>query len=151
MRVARETGSVRHARIQCRRTLSHRELETKAPVDDETKVANLKSRVRTFCEARDWDQFHGPKDLAIGLATEAGELLEIFRFLSDEQCAAKLADPESRRAIENELADVFFFLLRFAQRFDIDLDAALAAKMKLNAERYPVEKSRGKNLKYGDL
>ncbi len=61
--------------------------------------------LRTFCEARDWDQFHGPKDLAIGLATEAGELLEIFRFLSDEQCDAKLADPESRQAIENELAD----------------------------------------------
>jgi NTP pyrophosphatase (non-canonical NTP hydrolase) len=120
-------------------------------VDHDTKVADLKSRVRTFCEARDWDQFHGPKDLAIGLATEASELLEIFRFLSGEQCAAKLADPESRQAIENELADVLFFLLRFAQRFDIDLDDALSAKMKLNAERYPVEKSRGKNLKYGDL
>ncbi len=63
----------------------------------------------------------------------------------------KLANPDSRQAIENELADVLFFLLRFAQRFDIDLDDALAAKMKLNAERYPVEKSRGKNLKYGDL
>jgi NTP pyrophosphatase (non-canonical NTP hydrolase) len=120
-------------------------------VDEQSEVADLKSQVRTFCEARDWDQFHGPKDLAIGLATEASELLEIFRFLSDEQCAAKLVDPASRQAIENELADVLFFLLRFAQRFDIDLTDALAAKMKLNAQRYPIEKSRGKNLKSGDL
>jgi NTP pyrophosphatase (non-canonical NTP hydrolase) len=120
-------------------------------VDDQAKVADLKSQIRVFCEARDWDQFHGPKDLAIGLATEASELLELFRFLSDEQCAAKLVDSESRQEIENELADVLFFLLRFAQRFDIDLDDALAAKMTSNAERYPVEKARGKNLKYGDL
>jgi NTP pyrophosphatase (non-canonical NTP hydrolase) len=74
-------------------------------VDTETPIADLKSQVRTFCESRDWDQFHGPKDLAIGLVTEASEVLEIFRFLSDEQCAAKLADPASRQAIENELAD----------------------------------------------
>jgi len=114
-------------------------------------VEDLMATVRSFCEARDWDQFHTPKDLAIGLATEASELLEIFRFLSDEQSAAKLADPESRQAIENELADVLFFLLRFSQRFDIDLSEALATKMALNAKRYPVEKSRGKNLKSTDL
>jgi NTP pyrophosphatase (non-canonical NTP hydrolase) len=120
-------------------------------MDSETTIAELEAQVRSFCEARDWDQFHGPKDLAIGLATEAGELLEVFRFLSDEQCARRLTEPETRQEIEHELADVLFFLLRFAQRFDIDLSDALAAKMRLNAERYPVEKSRGKNLRHGEL
>jgi len=120
-------------------------------VDRETTLDNVKTQVRTFCEARDWDQFHTPKDLAIGLATEASALLEIFRFLTDEQSAAKLDDPKSRQAIEHEFADVLFFLLRFAQRFDIDLSEALATKMALNAKRYPVEKSRGKNLKDTDL
>ena len=120
-------------------------------MDEQTTVADLRAQVRAFCEARDWDQFHGPKDLAIGLSTEAGELLEIFRFLSDAECEQKLTDPTSRRQIENELADTLFFLLRFAQRFNIDLAEALATKMKLNAERYPVDKSRGKNLKHTEL
>jgi len=85
------------------------------------------------------------------LATEASELLEVFRFLSNEQCASRLTEPETRQEIEHELADVLFSILRFAQRFDIDLSDALAAKMELNAERYPGEKSRGKNVRDGEL
>jgi NTP pyrophosphatase (non-canonical NTP hydrolase) len=114
-------------------------------------LTELQAVVRRFCEERDWDQFHGAKDLAIGVSTEAAELLEHFRFLDDAQVAALLADAIKRGAVEDELADVLFFLLRFAQRFDVDLAAALERKMKKNAEKYPVAKSKGRNAKYDAL
>ncbi len=114
-------------------------------------LQDLSDIVQTFCEARDWDQFHGPKDLAIGVITEASELLEHFRFQSDEQALALLNDPKSREEIEEELADVFFFLLRFSQRFDIDLNSALKRKVEKSARKYPVEKAKGKNAKYTKL
>lgn len=107
--------------------------------------------ITQFCEERDWDQFHGPKDLAIGLVTEASELLEIFRFQSEEQSKSLLTSAEARESISDELADVYFFLLRFAGRNGFDLDKALRKKMAKNAKKYPVEKSRGSNKKYTEL
>ncbi len=81
----------------------------------------LSSKIKQFCEERDWDQFHNPKDLAIGLVTEASELLEIFRFKSPEEIAEILREPKEKTKIEDELADVLFFILRFSERFSIDL------------------------------
>ena len=117
----------------------------------ESDLKDLTALVQAFCAERDWDRFHGPKDLAIGAVTEAAELLEIFRFQSDEECAAMLKDPEKREAIGDELADVLFFALRFAARFDFDLAQALARKIEKNARKYPVEKARGRNVKYDAL
>lgn len=114
-------------------------------------IGELTKRVQDFCEARDWDQFHGPKDLAIGVITEASELLEHFRFQSDEQALALLSDPHFKEEIEDELADVLFFLLRFSQRFDVDLTKALLRKIEKSEQKYPVEKSKGKNTKYTKL
>lgn len=114
-------------------------------------IDELKLHVKSFCEARDWDQFHGPKDLAIGVSTEAAELLEHFRFQTDEQALALLNDPHSREEIEDELADVLFFLLRFSQRFDVDLNKALIRKIEKSERKYPVEKAKGKNTKYTKL
>ena len=111
----------------------------------------LKLTVQTFCEARDWDQFHGPKDLAIGVITEAAELLEHFRFQSNEQALALLNDPHIKEEIEDELADVLFFLLRFSQRFDVDLTTALLRKIEKSERKYPVEKAKGNNTKYTKL
>lgn len=119
--------------------------------DQTTTIAELKEDLRAFCEARDWDQFHDPKELAIGLSTEAAELLEHFRFQSSEQMTALLADPKSRAAIADELADCFFFIMRFAQKNGIDLTESYFSKMKRNAEKYPVDKARGSNKKYRDL
>jgi NTP pyrophosphatase (non-canonical NTP hydrolase) len=119
--------------------------------DHSTTLAALKDVVRTFCEDRDWDQFHGPRDLAIGVVTEAAELLDRFRFKDDAACAALLADPAARESIEHELADTLFFILRFAQRNGIDLTVALQRKLALNAERYPIAKARGSNRKYTEL
>jgi NTP pyrophosphatase (non-canonical NTP hydrolase) len=120
-------------------------------VDETVTLAELKKRVQAFCGERDWDQFHSPKDLAIGIVTEAAELLAQFRFLTDEEAVRAIADSEKRAPIENELADVLFFVLRLAQRFAIDLDDALRRKLEINAEKYPVAKARGKNLKYTEL
>ena len=107
--------------------------------------------VRAFCSDRDWDQFHAPKNLAIGITTEAAELLSHFRFVPDDLSGDVLLDPAKRQAVADELADVFFFVLRFADRTGIDLGSALESKLAKNAEHYPVEKSRGKNIKYTEL
>lgn len=119
--------------------------------DADTSLAALKSAVADFSAARDWDRFHGPRDLAIGVVTEAAELLELFRFRSDAEVTSMLHDAEGRRRVEHELADVLFFLVRMAERQGIDLAAAFDAKMTVNAARYPVDKARGSNRKYTDL
>jgi NTP pyrophosphatase (non-canonical NTP hydrolase) len=113
--------------------------------------SELMDMVQAFCEARDWDQFHGPKDLAIGVITEASELLEHFRFLSEEQSLDLLKNPEQKEEIGDELADVLFFLLRFSQRFDIDLAKALTRKIAKSETKYPVDKAKGNNRKYTKL
>ncbi len=110
---------------------------------------NLK-KVRQFCEDRDWDQFHNPKDLAIGLSTEANELLDLFRFKTETDMATMLQNDTTRNKISHELADILFFLLRFAQRFDFDLLDALEQKLAVNSEKYPVHQVRGSNRKYNE-
>jgi len=92
--------------------------------------SSLELSVQTFCEARDWDQFHNVKDLTIGLSTESNELLQLFRFKTEAQCDALMQT--QRTAIEDEMADVLYYLLRIAQRYDIDLQAAFEAKMSKN-------------------
>lgn len=116
-------------------------------MDCNVTIEELKSEIRKFCQERDWDQFHNPKDLAIGISTEANELLDIFRFQSKEQIEIIMKQPESREHIEDELADTLFFLLRFAQMNRIDLHGVLKNKIEKNARRYSVEKSKGKNQK----
>lgn len=114
-------------------------------------INELSLLVKSFCEDRDWDQFHGPKDLAIGVITEASELLEHFRFLSDEQALALLNNPQQKEDIEDELADVLFFLLRFSQRSEINLGQALVRKIVKSEKKYPVDKAKGSNKKYSKL
>ena len=98
----------------------------------------LTKEVQKFCEDRDWDQFHGPKDLA-------------FRFKSEEQMGEMMDRDTARERISEELADVFFFLLRFSQMYEFDLKDSLLAKIEKNGEKYPVDKVKGKNLKYTEL
>lgn len=121
------------------------------PDDVTTTFAELKELVKRFCEARDWDQYHNAKDLAIGVSTEAGELLDLFRFKSLEEVKEMLRYKVEREEIEDEMADVLFFLLRMAQMNDIDLSGALERKMMKNEKKYPVEKIKGLNKKYNKL
>lgn len=113
-----------------------------------TKLEELTHEIRDFCDERDWAQFHTPKDLAIGMVGEAVELLEIFRYRNLEESLSLIDD--KREAIGDELADVFFHLLRFADLYAFDLSDELRRKMVKNAIKYPAEKVRGKNLKYDE-
>jgi NTP pyrophosphatase (non-canonical NTP hydrolase) len=102
-----------------------------------------------FAAERDWDQFHNPKNLAMAVAAEVGELVEHFQWLTLEQ-AANLPR-ETRDEVALEAADVFLFLLRFCDKLDIDLAAAAERKLELNAKKYPVQKARGRATKYNKL
>ncbi len=124
---------------------------TDQPSDKLTPVQKLKDAVRTFCEERDWDQFHSPKELAIGITTEAAELLDEFRFQTPTDEAATLENPKRRKAIEQELGDIGIFLLRFAQLHGFDLSQCILNKLDANEARYPVTKARGSNKKHRDL
>lgn len=119
---------------------------------DDVKSATLKAlreEVRRFARERDWEQFHSPKNLAIGLSVEAGEVLEHFLWLSPEESGDLSED--TREAVRLELADVFIYLIRLADTLDVDLAEAAREKIRLNAERYPVEKARGRAIKYDRL
>lgn len=109
----------------------------------------LRARLAQFAAERDWDQFHNPKNLAMALAGEAGELVEHFQWLTFEQ-AAKLP-PATRDEVALECADVLLFLLRLCDKLGIDLKAAAEKKLALNAKKYPVEKARGRATKYTKL
>lgn len=113
-----------------------------------TKLEELTDEIRIFCDERDWTQFHTPKDLAIGMVGEAVELLEIFRYRNLEESLTLVE--EKREAIGDELADVFFHLIRFADLYDFDLSTELKRKMIKNEHKYPAAKVRGKNLKYDE-
>lgn len=106
--------------------------------------------VKKFCEDRDWDQFHSPKDLAIGLTTEASEVLELFRFKSDLEVNELLKTEKFKEKLRDEAADVFFFLLRLCQMNSIDLEDSFKNKLLKNAEKYPIDKSKGSNKKYNE-
>ena len=119
-------------------------------MDEEINIKELKNIVKKFCDDRDWDKFHNAKDLAIGVATEASELLEHFRFKSESEIANLFKNQDKLSKISEEIADVFYFLLRFCQKYNIDLSEALIDKIKKNEARYGVEKFKGSNRKYND-
>ena len=119
-------------------------------MDKKTTVEDLKNKVKKFCEDRDWDQFHSPKELAIGMSTEANELLQLFRFKSEDDMKEFMSSTRKIEA-EEELADLAYFVFRFAQMNDIDLTIAIENKMKKNNAKYPVEKAKGSNKKYNEF
>ena len=108
-------------------------------------ILRLRDQLRQFAAERDWDQFHSPKNLAAALSVEAAELLEPFQWLSEEQ--SRTLPPESLEQVTHELADVFLYLIRLADRLEVDLVAAATRKIELNARKYPVDKSRGSAAK----
>ena len=112
-------------------------------------LVRLRDALREFAAARDWDQFHTPRNLATALAVEAAELLEPFQWL--DEAGARDLPPDTRAAVEQEMADVLLYLVRLADRLGVDLEQAAQAKIALNAAKYPVEKARGSAKKYHDL
>ena len=112
-------------------------------------LAELSEQLAAFAEERDWDQFHNPKNLAMALAGEMGELIEHFQWLTFEE-AANLP-PQTREEVALEAADVLLFLLRLTDKLGIDLAAAAERKLEINAKKYPVDQSRGRTTKYDKL
>ena len=117
----------------------------------EDTLEELKDEVQQFCEERDWDKYHAPKELAVGLVIEAAELLDNFRAMSEQEQLETLNDPKKAKEIRNELADSFYWILRFSQKYDINLSDALHSKMEENRKKYPIEKARGSRKKYNEL
>jgi NTP pyrophosphatase (non-canonical NTP hydrolase) len=109
----------------------------------------LSAQLASFAAERDWEQFHNPKNLAMAVAGEVGELVEHFQWLTPEQAANLSA--ASREEVALEAADVLLFLLRLCDKLDIDLGKAAQRKLALNAKKYPVHKSRGRATKYDKL
>lgn len=112
-------------------------------------VRQLRRAVVAFRDVRDWRQFHNPKDLAVAMAVEAAEVLELCRFKTEKEIAASVEGGDRRFA--DEMADVLSYLLSLADVLNVDLARALAAKMKLNAEHYPVKLAKGRAAKYTEL
>lgn len=108
----------------------------------------LRDALRRFAAARDWQQFHTPKNLAMALSVEVAELVEHFQWLTAEQSTQLTTG--SKRAVGEEIADVLLYLTRLADMLDIDPVAAARRKMKINARKYPVRRSRGSARKYSD-
>lgn len=106
------------------------------------ELTNLRDRLRAFAQERDWEQFHSPKNLSMALIVEAAELVEHFQWLTEAQ-SARLS-PEKHAEVEQELADIFIYLVRLADRLDIDLIAAADKKIELNARKYPADRVRGR-------
>jgi dCTP diphosphatase len=115
----------------------------------EDSLTNLRNALRQFALERDWEQFHTHKNLACAVVTEAAELLAHFRW-SSEDIDVSLSETE-REAISQEIADVLLFLVRLSDKLGIDPILAAKNKLKINADRYPVEKARGSSKKYTEL
>jgi len=109
-------------------------------------IEALQKTLAAFADAREWRPFHSPKNLAMALAAESGELLELFQWLGDQQSRELAA--EQRNAVALELADILFYLLRLADELELNLDAAVERKLEINAERYPVDLAKGNATKY---
>jgi NTP pyrophosphatase (non-canonical NTP hydrolase) len=114
-------------------------------------LANLTQALLKFRDERNWAQFHTLRNLIISLNLEAAELLELTQWKSDEEIAALPANPEAHESLRDECADVLLYLLLIADKAGIDLEQAARAKLKKNAEKYPVEKSYGSSRKYNQL
>tara|TARA_B100000427_G_scaffold257056_1_gene220811 strand:+ start:2743 stop:3087 length:345 start_codon:yes stop_codon:yes gene_type:complete len=105
-----------------------------------------KAKIRKFANDRDWDQFHDPKNLSMALSAEIGELLDIFQWLTSEQ--SKNLSEQDLKLAKEELGDIMIYLIRLSDKLGIDLEEAVQEKLKSNADKYPVELSKGNATKY---
>jgi dCTP diphosphatase len=111
---------------------------------DPNDLRSLKRIIRRFSEEREWEAFHVPKNLVMALAVEAAELMEPFQWLTPEEAGALKDDPEALKRLGEEMADVAIYLIRLADVMGVDLGQAVAAKVRRNAERFPVDRIRGR-------
>jgi dCTP diphosphatase len=114
----------------------------------QSDLLTLRDKLRTFAEARDWDQFHSPKNLSMALMVEVAELMEHFQWLTEAQSLELAA--KSKDAVSEELADILLYLIRLSDKLDVDLLQAALHKLEKNAVKYPAEQVRGSARKYSE-
>ena len=105
-------------------------------------LKKINQKIKSFVKARDWDQFHSPKNLSMALSVEASELVEIFQWLKESDL--KQVD---KKKVADEIADIFFYLIRISQKMNIDIEKSFYKKMIKNVKKYPIKLSRGKFTK----
>lgn len=114
-------------------------------------VSGLQEAIARFARARHWEPFHSPKNLAMALTGEVGELVELFQWLSEKGSRQVAREPATARRVRDELADVLVYLVRLAAVLEVDLDEAVRSKLAANALKYPIERARGNAKKYSEL
>ena len=120
-------------------------------MDSITTIEQLNKEVIEFRNNRNWKKFHDPKNLSIGLSIEAAELQELFLWKSADEVKTQLLSEKFKQELKEEVADIFIFLLYFCEACNIDLSDAVLEKIKINAEKYPVDKSYDSKRKYTEL
>lgn len=113
-------------------------------------IKKYQDQLECFAKDRDWEQFHSPKNLAMALAGEVGELLEIFQWLTEKQSQEIVATDKGKIKVKEEIADIAIYLLRLCDKLDIDLDEAVSHKIVVNGKKYPVNLSKGNAIKYNE-
>ena len=114
-------------------------------------LAEVAEHLSAFSAARDWSQFHTPKNLVMALTGEVGELVELLQWLTPEESLTIMEEPNRARAVEDEIADILQYLIRLADVLDVDLPKTLWRKLRENEVRYPAERSRGNAAKYTEF
>jgi len=117
--------------------------------DRATLISDLKSSVAQFVRARDWEQFHSPKNLAMSIAIEAAELMEIYQWAPERESVELTRNPETKTKVEDELADVVIYCLGLANQTGTDISDIVRRKLERNAAKYPVERFRGRSSPVG--
>ncbi len=111
-------------------------------------IEYLTRRLQTFADKRNWDKYHTPKNLAMALAGEAGELLELFQWLTEDESLDDNLQPKTRERVKEELADICLYLIRLSDKLNIDLERACHDKILVNEAKYPVNLSKDNATKY---
>jgi dCTP diphosphatase len=114
-------------------------------------LLKLNSELELFVKERDWDQFHSVKNLTMALSVECSELVEIFQWMTEEESNGVTQDQIIIDKVQDEVADIFLYLMRILSKTNIDLESAVKSKMKKNAEKYPVALARGNSKKYSEF
>ena len=112
--------------------------------DAEITVAALRAAVAAFVDARDWQPFHGVKNLSMSIAIEAAELMERFQWLTTEEAQAAVQNPDEQAAVADELADIVIYCLSLSNTLDLDVSSAVLGKLETNEHRYPADAFRGR-------
>lgn len=120
-------------------------------MSESLNLTELKSRLVAFAKEREWEQFHTPKNLSMALAGEAAELMELFQWLTPEESFSVVKDEAQIKKIHEEIADILIYTIRLSTVLGVDIPSVIDAKIKRNAEKYPIEKAKGSAKKYTEF